>query len=62
MTELVFASAHRSIQGTEAVATPAAEDRRTVSLAGGVWGEFLRKVLPPVPPEPALRMIHAARA
>ncbi len=29
---------------------------------GGAWGEFLRKVLPPIAPQPTLRLVRIARA
>ena len=49
------------------VSAPLHEDRpvraATSALAAqGAWGEFLRKVLPPVAPSHQMRLIRAAQA
>ena len=36
--------------------------QRSALVAGGAWGEFLRKVLPPVAPQSSMRLVRIARA
>jgi hypothetical protein len=62
MTEQVFATVPRSSQETERLAASFPGEQRVAFAANGAWGEFLRKILPPVSSEPSLRMVRTARA
>jgi len=67
MTDLVSAFAPPEFSAQAEAHTLSHEARiasanRSAISAHGAWGEFMRKVLPPVAPQPSLRLVRIARA
>ena len=64
MTDMVDNSTH-SERPALTLSHEAQVQRATLTASGvasGAWGEFLRKVLPPITPQPTMRLVRIAQA